>query len=316
MLPANRPDHEVGWPRAVQTGVAILGACAFGAVALSYGYGFGGGGRAETYPQAAAELAGTVDDYCLNEPASLTQIDLRTFQGETGDPANWNSGGGTWGDGNPGVNDGFSVEVDATAPLFGDSVGTMSFVVDSTPDGTTPGAAIYELRDTTNSEGQDTLYMCTAIKYSSGFDYHTSGVKLDFFGSDSLNAPSSGRPAFLINNLRNGKRVMEIHLQGDTSAILTPTADTVSMADDTWYKLEVLLVGQNGGATGEGRMWINGTKTVEATGFRFSGKNTLHWGSDVRSDGFKWEPTWGGNGDSLTANGQIYRPFIYLSGNN
>ena len=54
MLPANRPDHEVGWPRAVQTGVAILGACAFGAVALSYGYGFGGGGRAETYPQVAA----------------------------------------------------------------------------------------------------------------------------------------------------------------------------------------------------------------------------------------------------------------------
>jgi hypothetical protein len=53
MLPADRPDHEVGWPRAVQTGIAILGACAFGAVALSYGYGYGGGGRTESYPQAA-----------------------------------------------------------------------------------------------------------------------------------------------------------------------------------------------------------------------------------------------------------------------
>jgi hypothetical protein len=55
MLPADRPDHEVGWPRAVQTGIAILGACAFGAVALSYGYGFGGGGRTEVYSQAAVQ---------------------------------------------------------------------------------------------------------------------------------------------------------------------------------------------------------------------------------------------------------------------
>jgi hypothetical protein len=52
-----RPENAVNWPRAVQTGVAILGACAFGAVALSYGYGFGGGGRSETYPQAAAAAA-------------------------------------------------------------------------------------------------------------------------------------------------------------------------------------------------------------------------------------------------------------------
>jgi hypothetical protein len=59
MLPANRPDREVGWPRAVQTGIAILGACAFGAVALSYGYGFGGGGRTDTYPQSAP--SGEVD---------------------------------------------------------------------------------------------------------------------------------------------------------------------------------------------------------------------------------------------------------------
>lgn len=54
MLPADRPDHEVGWPRAVQTGIAILGSVAFGAVALSYGYGFGGGGRTESYPQRTA----------------------------------------------------------------------------------------------------------------------------------------------------------------------------------------------------------------------------------------------------------------------
>jgi hypothetical protein len=74
MLPANRPDHEVGWPRAVQTGVAILGACAFGAVALSYGYGFGGGGRAETYPQAAAVAAAAPSFYGAgaNEPGGLT----------------------------------------------------------------------------------------------------------------------------------------------------------------------------------------------------------------------------------------------------
>jgi hypothetical protein len=312
----HRLDHAVNWPRAVQSSVAILGALTFGAMAYGYGYGVSGG-RTESYPQGAAAAAAPlgVADYCLNEPPTLTQIVLRDFRGETGNPANWS---GVWGNGSPGVDDGFSVEVDATSPLLGDSVGTMSFVIDSTADGTTPGSAIYAMGDSTANAGQDTLYMCTAIKYSSGFDYHASGVKLDFFASDSLTNPGSGRPVFLINNLRNGKRVMEIHIQGDTSAILNPTADTVDVADDTWYKLEVLLIGQNGGANAEGRLWLNGTKTVEYTGFRFSSKNTLRWGSDARIplDGYKWEPTWGGNGDSLTANGQIYRAFIYLSGNN
>lgn len=53
MLPENRPQHDVAWPRAVQTSVAILGALAFGALAYGYGYGVSGG-RAESYPQRAA----------------------------------------------------------------------------------------------------------------------------------------------------------------------------------------------------------------------------------------------------------------------
>jgi hypothetical protein len=53
MLPENRPQHDVGWPRATQTSVAILGALAFGALAYGYGYGVSGG-RTESYPQAAS----------------------------------------------------------------------------------------------------------------------------------------------------------------------------------------------------------------------------------------------------------------------
>jgi hypothetical protein len=87
MLPANRPDHEVGWPRAVQTGVAILGACAFGAVALSYGYGFGGGGRAERYPQTTVANVSvpntpTIDAVVLNTAADSLRLVGSAYSGD------------------------------------------------------------------------------------------------------------------------------------------------------------------------------------------------------------------------------------------
>ena len=62
-----RPDHSVNWPRAVQSSIAILGACAFGV--LSYGYGYGvSSGRTESYPQSAM----INDTTYPNRPAGLT----------------------------------------------------------------------------------------------------------------------------------------------------------------------------------------------------------------------------------------------------
>lgn len=61
MLPTNRDEQSVGWPRAVQTSVAILGALSFGALAYGYGYGVSSG-RTESYPQTATAAGGALPD--------------------------------------------------------------------------------------------------------------------------------------------------------------------------------------------------------------------------------------------------------------
>jgi hypothetical protein len=66
----------------VQTGIAILGSVAFGAVALSYGYGFGGGGRSESYPQsttAEAPPAGPESSFNF----TIYDMDYASLSGDT-----------------------------------------------------------------------------------------------------------------------------------------------------------------------------------------------------------------------------------------
>jgi len=160
MLPANRPDHEVGWPRAVQTGVAILGACAFGAVALSYGYGFGGGGRAETYPQAA--VGGLASPSCANAPSWATTDVYTEDWDSTTQP--------TYG--------GWSHTKQADPP---DSI--TSFLGDN--------ALTYVLPDTYSVSGshtgythqwlgngldKDSIYICDSLSWSANWVSHPSGI--------------------------------------------------------------------------------------------------------------------------------------------
>jgi len=117
----------------VQTGVAILGACAFGAVALSYGYGFGGGGRAETYPQAVVAVVSESSVPLFGENVLDDSVFFEFFDGYADSTSLDVANGGPWTTGGGGIDWGW----DSIAGMNGS--GALRF---TKADGTTVGPDI------------------------------------------------------------------------------------------------------------------------------------------------------------------------------
>jgi len=328
MLPANRPDHEVGWPRAVQTGVAILGACAFGAVALSYGYGFGGGGRAESYPHQQSAV-NPVTVWPDNEPANLTSI-----YGSCS----------TAGDGV--LVDGSQLQFDYSGAGGSDCSTGWSFgakwagdsVKITTSDGSRYGSAIVKTLYNGDGSGwnglandddwatdQDSLYMRMIFKIHTGFDFHSGGDKLWYWGEGGASGSDFFVQAF---DATNNKFVLRIINQsGDCEDCGEFRFHNDSLSTGEWHTLEIFTRNQSAVGADDGglRVWIDDVErewssfAATASGTPET-KDSIAWyaatSATTQFSGVQMFWYYGGSGESKVQDDSISVSEFYLTGSN
>jgi hypothetical protein len=326
MLPADRPDHEVGWPRAVQTGIAILGSVAFGAVALSYGYGFGGGGRTESYPQFTLAQSVWPD----NEPANLTSIY-----------------GSCTTAGNGILIDGSQLQFDysgaggsdcSTGFFFGGKWAGDSVKVVGSVAGSRYGSVIRKKLYNGDGSGwnglandddwatdQDSLYIRAIIYIHSGFDFHGGGDKLFYWGAGGAAGNSFFIQAFesasgkfvtrIINQASNCEDCGEFRFHNDTLSV------------GEWNTFEIFVRNQTAAGADDGglRYWVNDTeRTWSSFAATASGtpetKDSIAWFSGASSttqfSGAQLFWYYGGSGESKIQDDSMDISEFYLTGSN
>lgn len=306
MLPADRPDREVGWPRAVQTGIAILGACAFGAVALSYGYGYGGGGGTDggRYGQSL-EVSDTTLPWFAEYWAYTDSANLAS------DPNGWYGGDNATG--------GYPVFVDTLTSTPWGGTGGLMLKFDSTNTCATAGepsvGKTVSFPNASNSE----LWHRAWVRFDSDFRTDECGTstahKMWFFLSGSTTPGGTGgfssHGRYEIINGRKASATDSLTLTGISEGVLlwadttldgasSNTAATTGVNvrtdlwDGAWHLIDIHIKG--GSSTGAFTLYVDSViwiDTINAnlgapSGDGFSG---MAWGRNIndwtQSD-FSW----------------------------
>lgn len=272
MLPENRHQHDMGWPRATQTSVAILGALAFGALAYGYGYG-ASGGRTGVYSQDAAAVG--LDTIYPNRPTETTLIyhspGTKTFQADGWTISSNPSGNGL------GFWDSLVVATDTTSvssPINAATV--LQFThMDSTSANAKgnanwssyAGLAVLNPMNAANggyaSTTADTVYVSMHI-YLDTADIQLHGQKV---GPGYLGVNGVSAATLFLTWETNGN--MRWQQQGGRSCDGSGTLATDPWLPraDAWNQLEVLYWAGSGAGTSDGgfRVWMNGSFVAEKT---------------------------------------------------
>jgi hypothetical protein len=230
-----------------------------------------------------------------NEPSGMTLISDRPFNAlnELG----WTDGGGSGQ---------AAIATDVNAPHSPSSVLHAWY-----PAGYAGGDGPIAM-DRSSIGSPRTFYVAFWSKLSANFQGHNSGVNKQFY---------------LYTN--NGAPVFYFSAQGVGSGTLTPqirTQSTVSPSGDAnlnpnlvpaaqivrgqWYLIEVVAVGSTAGNNDGSVDWyMNGVHVGSYTGIRWETGATT-WGR------MHWTTIWGGVGDTVAAQMDVWWDHIYLSGKN
>ena len=224
-----------------------------------------------------------------NEPIEFTKITERSFSGY---------GEGWFEQGN----DNFSIVQENSAPRSPKLVGRITY-----PVGFEGG---YEPAKTGYSKfSSKKLYVSFSIKHSDNWQGHPSGVNKILFITDSSTG-GGGDPMYFLLNGTTSNYHFEIRKQGSLgSENFSQNISPVSITPGDWVNIELLLVMNStpGKSDGEAHLWVNGQKTSEHTAVLWSDGNCT-W------DSIRWEPIWGGIGDSIREKIMMYVDHIYVSG--
>lgn len=230
-----------------------------------------------------------------NEPSGYSAITERSFSAFKED--GWN---------NVGEGGNYQVPItDAGAPISPSDVGQGRY-----PTGFTGGVASHNTwRNYTATPSQ---FIGFAFKLSSNWQGHSSGVNKILFTMST----GGGEPALVSFGQDMGTMNLQLRLQGtgDERSLsggpnIGGNVGDASIVRDTWYKAEVLMIANTGSNfDGELHIWINGSKTHEYTDVRYFDDGTNH-----EFDGIKWNPTWGGTGDTVEETQYQWVDHIYVS---
>jgi hypothetical protein len=346
MLPADRPDHEVGWPRAVQTGIAILGSVAFGAVALSYGYGFGGGGRSESYPQRTATPS-YVFGGGANEPVGAltffsyapSQYGDSMHRARGGYNGGFNNGDGT---GTATNTYGFFLSRSDTATI--DGVVTLVSVLKDTAVAYPAGLASWSnwVGDSISSAlypdfaarfadtmpALDTLYTRFTVRIDGDFNTNPGNAK--FFGIE--NQGTSGLAEYMVHRADSVAPIWRCQWSQNSGADCGKLWKDAAVTPywprrDSLYDVEILRITATSPGAGDDswKMWIDGTEIANwtpiggASDTIASGENVTFCAATASACGISGLNVWPYyDGGAFAAHGQIdtlYFSGLYMSGN-
>ncbi|MFQ5746345.1 MAG: Ig-like domain-containing protein [Gemmatimonadota bacterium] len=229
-----------------------------------------------------------------NEPAGMTPITERPFDA-FGEDRWTNFSNANW-----------SIVSDPGAPASPSGVGAALF-----PAGGSGGVAHGTNVGSPGLRQSREIYLSFWHRVSANWQGHKSGVNKMFF----LQRPgSSSRPAYLsFQGTGAGPFEPQIRLQeAGLARNLGPNENQASavLARGQWVHWEVYLKYNTGGnADGIARLWIDGVRVINYTNVRFSGTGVSHWWSIV-----KFNPTWGGTGDTIVQDMYQYLDHAYVSG--
>ncbi len=199
---------------------------------------------------------------------------------------------------------------DPSAPISPPNVGQITYPAGFTGAGYAPAQTF---KDTTPNLGWKQVYVRFAVKLSSNWESHASGVnKIGFvwmhdnpvvYFSAQGQGPGS---APLFSELR-------LSSTPDGEVNLTQNLADPEFTRGQWHVWEVLLIANTGGlANGEAHWWIDGVKVGGYTGVRYANATQPNlWGGPEIS----WFPTWGGeNGTPVAQEMYMWMDHYYLSG--
>lgn len=152
------------------------------------------------------------------------------------------------------------------------------------------------------------IYACFTFRVSSNWQDHPTGTNKMFFITSSAFG-GGGDPMFLMYNsdFTPPEITMDHQGLGVTIKSVGPNLASVSVPHGQWALVELhLVMNEPGKKNGEAHLWVNGIKTSEH--YDIEWVNVGHiW------DSFRWEPTWGGAGGTVT--NKMYQEIsrIYVS---
>lgn len=238
-----------------------------------------------------------------NEPAGYTELTQRPFTDYEED--GW---------GNNGTNDYLVPHIDSGGPISPSNVARVRFGAGRS-GGTAPMNTFLE-------SGLDvgSIYIAFGFKIDSAWQGHDSGVNKILFLTASDYGGGGDPVAFSAQGVDSAELNFQVRLQGpgteESSAAGANIGENVGDGEvvrGTWYKIEVVMVA-NTSSNHDGTLdvWMNGTKTHERTDVRY-----FHESVDPSNHKFtviKWNPTWGGTGDTVDTTMFQYIDHIYVSG--
>jgi hypothetical protein len=260
-------------------------------------------GLTNTVTKSVTTLSGSTSGGS-NEPTGMSMIADRPFNCVSASSC----GEGSWYYSGPSSS--ARVVSDATAPRSGSSVVHQLFTT-SLSGGSGPASIGLAIPD------RRVLYQAIWMKLSPNFDGHSTGVnKITHFWINGVNrvftmARGSGSgtllPAFGLQQLAAPYNTGS---GSGTSVNLLPNVGSKSIQRGQWHKYEVVLTANTAGsANGSVEMWVDGTKVLSYSGIMFTAA-----GGNSKWEEVKWNPTWGGIGDSISQTFYMAVDHMYLSG--
>jgi len=248
MLPDHSQDYHIGWPRAFQTGVAILSACAFGA--LAYGYSGGPGDGRNTVPTPTATSEAFYEQVGPNYDAGWGMTKIFTLDPTQNDQSVINTF--------ISQNRTTSWTTPGTSPdsgaFFNVMAGDTTTVAFRWPSGVGPGRiAGNEINvSATSTERYCETYVRLTFKASS-WEYSDNTVK-HFFFRDSANVGAQ--------NSAPG-----VQTAGNEASSINTSPEfrgTTSTTDGVWYDDEYYY--STMGASASIKIWRDGVLEADTTG--------------------------------------------------
>jgi hypothetical protein len=229
-----------------------------------------------------------------NEPLGFLQMNARPFQSKV--EAGWLDRGDA----------AFSIASDASAPISPSTIGRANF-----RQGFKGGSAPINTWYVIGGAKRTKLYISFWFKMSPNWQGHKSGVNKIFFfqinhkNMVNLDAHGSGastlRPHISAQGINEDPvtRVFKANLNG---------AEVINRGQ--WEHWEAILTANTPGQpNGSVEWWLNGIRVGYHTNI-----NYLPVGANNYWEEVKWNPTWGGVGDTVLQSQNMWIDDVYISG--
>lgn len=230
-----------------------------------------------------------------NEPSGMT-ANSRNRDFSEKNPTGWTDeaqNGGEW-----------NLISDANEPISSPSAGEIVYPSSG------GGGSWFGRSYAANLTGGTTVYWRFSIKLSDPFQGHDSGVnKIGLISGENLGPGSPCVPTAY--GIDSGTIEFQMRLQNSNHGArnIEPNLTTGEIVRGSWHDVEVVMVANTPGTNdGELHVWIDGTKSHEYTDVGYFAS-----GDGPGFDSAKWEPIWGGTGDTLAQEQSMALGHWYMS---